>query len=71
MQLATTTQDKLKTAIEARDYKRISALVDYLRFHCGMNYRRTYDLVAEMTGLDPATWDEILYECDERYSQPV
>jgi hypothetical protein len=71
MQIKQTTRDKLKTAIETRDYRRINAIVDHLRFNRGMNYHTTLNLVVELTGLEPGDWDEILYECDGLYSQPA
>lgn len=53
-----------KLAVDRFDVRRALRVADILRFEWGMNYEQSYQKVAEWTGVDRDTWEELLYEAD-------
>jgi len=55
---------QLAKAIHEKDAAACAAIVDFLRFRLGWNYDRTYALALEVSGVELAEWDALLYEAD-------
>ena len=55
---------RLQRALYTQDAEEVAAVIDFLRFADGFTYDECYEMAAELTGISPALWDELLYEAD-------
>jgi len=56
--------EEFEAAINDRNAERVGKIVDVLRFKHKMNYKQTYDLAHQLTSIDEAMWENLLYEAD-------
>jgi hypothetical protein len=56
--------DALKRAVQERNLRMIVKVVDLLRFKSGLTYAQTFAFVNQVTGIDEAAWEGLLYEAD-------
>jgi hypothetical protein len=58
-----TIKELLETAVRGRSPGAAARAVDALRAR-GLTYRRTFELARELTGIDEAAWEALLYEAE-------
>lgn len=59
-----TLADAVKLAVTARDARRCGQIAMQLRAR-GANYADVLAFAVKHTGIDPADWESLMYECDE------
>jgi hypothetical protein len=56
-------KDRLKKAVEEKDSATCGKISDYLRRN-GVNYNAIFKAVHDLTGIELAEWDWLLYESE-------
>lgn len=57
-------ESELVAAILRKDVYRIGQLVDWLRFEAKLNYDQQFAIANRLTGVEPADWDQLLFDAD-------
>jgi hypothetical protein len=55
----------VKRAIDNRDFRTLGRIVEHLRHGRRLNYDAIYRTVNAIRPVEPAAWDQLLYDLDE------
>lgn len=63
---------ELKAAVEQRDARALSKLIDFLRLRRGMTYFAIRDLARRVTGreISAGEWEALMEDCDDADVDP-
>lgn len=61
----------IRCAVKNNDPAMAGGVADYMRFRLGWNWERSFRFVHDLTGVDRARWDALLYAADEGYDHTL